>query len=271
MKLKHWHIFALISCALWLVYYPALSAPLNSVDDVRLANDLLNRSSFSWQDFWFPRSKSYFRPLVNSSFILDQLFWGFEESFLHLENILIHWLNTLFVYCLVKQVAGPEKADTRPLAASAALFFALHPINTEAVIWIAGRADLLATTFVLLSLLAMLGYLRRGNLPWLVGTVLAFFVGTLAKETAILVLPGLLALGWVACKKKTPGAHSLIKAWLPAIGAFSLWPVMLCCGRWLYGVETWGCRISFRWQQVPELSDSLLSSCLRQPRPSRSK
>ena len=219
MKLKHWHIFALISCALWLVYYPALSAPLNSVDDVRLANDLLNRSSFSWQDFWFPKSKSYFRPLVNSSFILDQLFWGFEDSFLHLENIFIHWLNTLFVYCLVRQVVGTEKTDARPLAAIAALFFALHPINTEAVIWIAGRADLLATTFVLLSLLAMLRYLQRGSFLWLLGTVLAFCVGTLAKETAILVLPGLLMLGWVACKKKSPGAFPLARAWLPAIGA----------------------------------------------------
>jgi tetratricopeptide (TPR) repeat protein len=218
VKLKNWHVFAVISCILWLAYYPALSAPLNSIDDARLAHDLLNRTSFSWQDFWMPRSKSYFRPLVNSSFILDYLVWGFEESFLHLENILIHWLNTLLVYRLAKLVAGFQGLNTLAVPAFAATLFGLHPINSEAVIWVAGRADLLATTFVLLSLLGMLNYLRSGSILWLAGTVLAFFVGTLAKETAILVLPGLFALGWVAFRGKMPVAVSLVKAWLPAVG-----------------------------------------------------
>jgi hypothetical protein len=220
VKLKNWHVVAVISCILWLAYYPALSAPLNSVDDARLAHDLLNRLSFSWQDFWMPRSKSYFRPLVNSSFILDYLVWGFEEPFLHLENVLIHWLNTLLVYRLARMVAGFQGLDTLAVPAFAAVLFGLHPINCEAVIWVAGRADLLATTFILLSLVSMFQYFRSGSTLWLVGTVLAFFVGMLAKETAIFLIPGLLAFGWVAHKEKMSAAVSLVRAWFPVVGAF---------------------------------------------------
>lgn len=217
MKVKSWHLIAFISCAVWLAYYPALSAPLNSVDDARLANDLLNRLAFSLEDFWFPNSKSYFRPLVNSSFILDHLIWGFDSSFLHLENILLHWLNTLLVYFLARQVSFSQGNDRKFAAAAAALLFALHPINSEAVIWISGRADLLATTFVLLSLFLLLSYFRKQTALRFLGVVVVFFLGTLAKETAIMVLPGFFAFGWVAHKNEKIPQLSLLKAWMPAL------------------------------------------------------
>ena len=217
MKVKSWHLVAFISCAVWLAYYPALSAPLNPVDDARLANDLLNRLAFSWEDFWFPNSKSYFRPLVNSSFILDHLIWGFGSSFLHLENILLHWLNTLLVYFIARQASFAQGYDQKYLAATAALIFAIHPINSEAVIWVAGRADLLATTFVLLALLLTFHYFGKQKLLWLLGVVITFFLGTLAKETAIMLVPGLFALGWVAFKNNRVPRLSLLHAWLPAL------------------------------------------------------
>ena len=76
MRIKAWHAVALISIVILAAYYPALSAPLNSVDDVMMVNDLMNRSGFTWQDFLFPSSKSYYRPLINSSFILDRFLWN---------------------------------------------------------------------------------------------------------------------------------------------------------------------------------------------------
>jgi len=221
VKVKNWHVIAVISCVLWLAYYPALSSPLNSVDDARLAHDLLNRSSFSWQDFWFPRSKSYFRPLVNSSFILDQLLWGFEEPFLHLENLLLHWINTLLVYSVARKVAGVLQFDSLVVPAVAAVLFGLHPINSEAVIWIAGRADLLATTFILLALLGAIQYLVSGRRGLIVMVFLACLAGALAKETALLVLPGLLLVGCMACKDKGrfPVVSSRFRAYFPAFAA----------------------------------------------------
>ncbi|MDG5469509.1 hypothetical protein P9J64_14355 [Deltaproteobacteria bacterium IMCC39524] len=220
MKFKCWHAIAFITCVVWIVYYPALSAPLNSVDDLRLAHDLLNRSEFTWGDFWIPKSKSYFRPLVNSSFIVDSLVWGFEASFVHLENVLLHWLNTLLVYCVAMQVAQRKGLNTVAIPTIAALFFGLHPINTEAVIWVAGRADLLATTFVLVSLACAIKFYNSGVVTWCVAAVFAFFVGSLAKETSLFLLPGLFIMGWLVCKESLimPKAFLVNKAFLPALG-----------------------------------------------------
>jgi tetratricopeptide (TPR) repeat protein len=197
MKCKTWHALGFLCIAVLAVYYPALSAPYNSVDDVRLVNQLLNRTEFSWRDFVIPGSSSYFRPLINSSFILDRILWGMEAPLLHLENVLLHLTNTLLVFALACQFARVHKLDGLSVPMITALLFGLHPLNVEAVAWVAGRADLLVGTFVLLTLYCFWRYLTEGRKAWLLAAVVSFFLGSLAKETALFVLPGLLLLTMV--------------------------------------------------------------------------
>ena len=221
MRLKSWHAIVLVSIAVLAVYYPALSAPLNSVDDVNLVNDLLNRGSFSWQDCIFPSSISYYRPLINTSFILDHFLWNLETPFLHLENLLLHWLNTVMLFFLVRQVA--LKLDQNYIYAPfvAALLFGVHPINAEAVIWVAGRADLLATFFILLTLICAFMFLKKQSLLFVACTALVFFVGCLAKETVLFVWPGLLLIGYLSSQQTefgpTVNRLPLRQAMLPAL------------------------------------------------------
>jgi len=192
MQIKNWHAKALIFCVVWAVYYPALFAPLCSVDDLRMVADLTSRSEIGWSDVWFPKSVTYYRPLISGSFILDLQLWNLEAPFLHFENILLHWLNTLLVYVLTRLVARRLMLDEIKVPLVAALIFALHPINTEAVIWIAGRADLLAGTFALLCLISTCQFLLSSHTPWLLAVLITFFVGALAKETALCVFPGVI-------------------------------------------------------------------------------
>lgn len=221
MKIRGWHALALISIAVLVAYYPALSVPLNSVDDVRLVNDLLNRGSFSWNDLLFPTSKSYYRPLVNMSFIADLFLWNLETSFLHLENVLLHWLNTILLFVFVRQVA--IEIDLKEIYAPifAALLFGVHPVNTEAVIWVAGRADLLATFFILLTLMCTFECLKNKSFIWISCTAVLFFIGCLAKETVLFVWPGLLLLGYQAYRfsgERGVFKHlSLCRAMLPSL------------------------------------------------------
>ena len=190
MQIKNWHANALIFCVVWAVYYPALFAPLCSVDDLRMVTDLTNRPEVGWSDVWFPKSVTYYRPLISGSFILDLLLWNLETPFLHFENILLHWVNTLLVFVLTRLVARRLMFDEIKVPLVAALIFALHPINAEAVIWIAGRADLLAGTFVLLCLISTCQFLQCTQKLWLLAVLMSFFVGCLGKETALCVLPG---------------------------------------------------------------------------------
>src|SRR5438093_932768 len=62
----------------------------------------------------------------------------------HVLNLLLHWVNAVLVYCLALAVL----TDARAAFFTAALF-TTHPIATEAVTNIIGRADLLATLAVL--------------------------------------------------------------------------------------------------------------------------
>ena len=208
MQIKNWHANALIFCVVWAVYYPALFAPLCSVDDLRMVTDLTNRPEIGWSDVWFPKSVTYYRPLISGSFILNLLLWNLETPFLHFENILLHWLNVWLVFVLTRLVARRLVLDEVKVPLVAALIFALHPINTEAVIWIAGRADLFAGTFVLLCLVSTFKFLQSAHRSWLLAVLISFFAGCLAKETALFVFPGVVFLSLLLRQHARSLAHS---------------------------------------------------------------
>ncbi|KAF4802532.1 hypothetical protein TURU_024844 [Turdus rufiventris] len=87
---------------------------------------------------------------------LNILLAGMNPFYFHAVNVILHCLVTLvLMYTCDKAVFK----DCR-LAFVTALFFAVHPIHTEAVTGIVGRADVLAC---LLFLLAFLSYNRRNG------------------------------------------------------------------------------------------------------------
>jgi hypothetical protein len=132
------------------------------------------------------QQKTYYRPVAIASFMLDAARAGADPAAYHLTNILLH----AAVACLVLLLATTWGAP--PLAAwTAALVFAVHPVNTQAVAWIAGRNDLLLAMFGLLSLIAW----TRGVLA---AHVVAFALAVFSKETGVLFLvPALLYQGLV--------------------------------------------------------------------------
>ena len=168
------------------VYYPAIFSPLNSVDDPGTINYLLNADSFNLREIFTP-GNTYFRPILLLSFMADKYVWGLQESFMHLENILFHLLNVLMLFAVARRCTRGDEARSPVLPLTAALLFALHPINTEAVNWISGRTDLLCCFFILLSAWFLLG--KGRTLAATVPAVLCMLVACLAKETAIFFLP----------------------------------------------------------------------------------
>lgn len=107
-----------------------------------------------------------------------------DASIYHRNNLLLHLLNVLLVFLLIRGLTG-----NNGIAFFVAVLFGVHPAHVEAVAWIAARKDVLYGAFFLLSLLSYLRYLRatRGG-PWLAAAVLLFGFSCLAKPQAI-VLP----------------------------------------------------------------------------------
>jgi protein O-mannosyl-transferase len=172
------------------VYYPALSVPMNSLDDPGIFHFLLNNDRVNLWYLFFPgASGGYYRPLLQLSFLCDKYVWGFDESFLHLTNILLHLCNTLLVFLLARKVCRSNSWSFGG-AFLAALLFAIHPLNSESICWISGRTDPLAGFFLLLSVWALLQRSRPVLSSFM--AALCMLLGCLVKETAIFYLPAAL-------------------------------------------------------------------------------
>jgi tetratricopeptide (TPR) repeat protein len=140
------------------------------------------------------RTSNYYRPLYHFIYLVTNQVFGLQAWAFHLVNVVLHVAASLLVLAATRRLlddeASPASPGLRRVPLVAALIFAVHPIHTEAVTYVAGAADL---SFSLLCLLSFLLYLRstRPLDPSAVLSALAFFLAALCKETA-LTLPVLL-------------------------------------------------------------------------------
>lgn len=131
------------------------------------------------------------RPLTQFSYALTHYFFGFEAWAYHLGNVLIHAVNSVLV-CAVAAMAGKLwlPAEKRRLfALAAALIFALHPLQSEAVAYVWGRSSSLCATFYFGCLLLVMYGSQSEALRWKLacygGALLAGILAWLSKEEAI--------------------------------------------------------------------------------------
>jgi protein O-mannosyl-transferase len=126
---------------------------------------------------------NYYRPLMTLTYLVLWKIFGNSPVGYHLVNIL---LNALVVTCVY--FAGRELFKNQWSGLIAAILFAVHPVHTEAVCWIASVPDLEAT---LLCLLAFYVYLKNPELGWRrqALVVICFLLSLLAKEPALMLAP----------------------------------------------------------------------------------
>lgn len=137
---------------------------------------------------WGQAHGGFFRPLFILSYFLDAQMWGRQPLGFHLTNISVHVACSFLVFLLgLSLMRGSQftASQQKATALGGALIFLLHPSHTEAVSWISGRADLLATTFGLGALLVLIEYSRSHRRLLLVSSLLLFVLALLSKESAI--------------------------------------------------------------------------------------
>ncbi|MFC0355904.1 hypothetical protein [Pseudofulvimonas gallinarii] len=137
----------------------------------------------------------YFRPLVVGLFVLQaRLFEGAPEP-MHLVTLGMQLINVALVFLLARRVAVHHRQHNLWLPLFAGVFFGLHPMLVETVVWIGCQFDQVQVMFALLGLVASLGIERR----WLRAAVvsLCFFVSACAKESAALYPVIIVVLDWL--------------------------------------------------------------------------
>jgi hypothetical protein len=143
--------------------------------------------------YWWPdTTDTLYRPLTTLSFLAN--FVAFENGVrpfaYHATNILLHLVNAWLVFALARRVLK----SIWP-AFFAAAIWAAHPVGTDTVTNIAGRADLLAAAGLLGALLLYLDWRSDARSPWLrlAGIFLLALLAAGAKETGAMLI-GLMLL-----------------------------------------------------------------------------
>ncbi|CAG01912.1 unnamed protein product, partial [Tetraodon nigroviridis] len=151
-----------------------------------------------YDDFWgtlltHSGSHKSFRPLCTLSFRLNYAVHGLRPWGYHLLNLALHALVTALFTAFARPLLGQG-----PWSLLAGLLFASHPVHTEAVAGVVGRADVGAAVFFLLSLFCYMRHcgLRREartrpagrRWAWMLGGLGCAAASMLWKEQGVTVL-----------------------------------------------------------------------------------
>lgn len=156
---------------------------------IKTNQDLLPETPWTnilFDDFWgtlltHSGSHKSFRPLCTLSFRLNYAVHGLRPWGYHLLNVALHVLVTALFTAFTRPLLGRG-----PWSLLAGLLFASHPIHTEAVAGVVGRADVGAAAFFLLSLFCYVRHcrLRRDTRTRAAGRRWAWMLGGLGCAAA---------------------------------------------------------------------------------------
>lgn len=171
-------------CMLGLaVYLPVLDHDFTNWDDDIYVTDNATIQRLSLSNLQTIFSRTYinaYTPLTLVSFAFEYQLVGLSPWLYHLDNVLLHLLNTLLAWRLI------QRLTQRPRVAwVAAVLFVVHPLHVESVAWVTERKDVLFTCFFLLALLRYLDYVARPRWTTYVGALLLSVAALLAKGQAV--------------------------------------------------------------------------------------
>lgn len=152
-------------------------------------------------------ASNYYRPLTSLSFAIDHALWGLKPFGFHLTNTLLHAGAGILLYLLLTQIGIGNRSNFiwKDPAFWLSLIFLVHPIQTEAVVYINSRGDSLSALLALTSLLMFARVIRKTpeqqsslfpSQVWPVYICGIFLLAILAKEIAISAVALMFLIYW---------------------------------------------------------------------------
>lgn len=189
--------FPLVLLLAAAVYVPALGNGFVWDDTALVLRDPLIRSwrlipeSFRHFLFLDATGSNFYRPLQRLTYTWDYALFHFAPWGYHLTNALLHAAAAGALFCLIRRAVtlhAPSRNAER-IAFGTATIWAIHPLHSSAVIYVAGRADLLAAAWGFAGLALVLSDRWRS-------AGVCFFAAALSKESGamFLVLAALIAM-----------------------------------------------------------------------------
>lgn len=191
----------LVTLAAWLAYSNSFSVPFQFDDGMNIVENPRVRDLTTFLSM--PREPR--RWLTMLTFALNGSLGGLSVTGYHALNFAIHVAASLLVWLLARLIlslaapdATPRSRELGPLAA--ALVFALHPIQTQAVTYVVQRLASLTTLLfvgaVLLHGLAVTARSRRAALALRASSLVLATLSLFAKENAVVVPLAIALFDW---------------------------------------------------------------------------
>lgn len=216
---------------------------------------------------------NFYRPLVSASFMLD--YWlsggpkpGTYDSakgpdvsplLFHITNIVWHVIAAYFFFLLLNLCGAPLLVQI-----VVPLIFSVHPLHTEAVAYISGRADMMSASFMFAALCLILRGKNSETWPlFVIGAMLCFVAGLCSKESS-LIFPFLLSSVFLTGLKNTdyhtqsdyvPLRFYRLYAWLLSMGILGFYLVLRATVLKFAEVHT--AHTSSLWQRLIESAQAL--------------
>ncbi|KAL7744365.1 hypothetical protein ACLKA6_001754 [Drosophila palustris] len=142
-------------------------------------------------DFWGAPllsvdSHKSFRPLTTLMFHYEYALLGLNAAHMKFLNLLLHCVNTLLMWRLVRSLYV-EEIDIERWATISAALFAAHPVHTEAVSGVVGRAELMFGLIHLLCLMLTVASVDKPGCKSVILILLLTAIGMLFKESAVTI------------------------------------------------------------------------------------
>ncbi len=177
--------FLLLPVAVAVGYGPALRNDLVWDDRIHILENPAVREA-RWGEIATQPVGNYYRPVVFATFALEARSAGAAPAVFHATNLALHALAACLLFA-----AGSVLGAGLGVALAGSLLFALHPVQSEAVLYVSGRTDVLGAVFALAALLLHARAARWRDAPALrgarLGAALCFALSLGCKESLVAV------------------------------------------------------------------------------------
>jgi protein O-mannosyl-transferase len=164
-------------------------------DEYVTANPLLTAPDGLYRIWFSTDSPSQYFPLTYTALLVQCRLWGFNLAGYHTVNVVIHCINALLLWAILRRLGMPG-------AWLAGAIFALHPVNVESVAWITELKNVLMLLFSLLSILCWVKFVfdiqfgRKAVLLY-AGALLFYSMALFSKATACTLPAALVLILWL--------------------------------------------------------------------------
>ncbi len=184
--------YAVIAISTFIAYSSSLSGQFTNWDDMVYVVDNSLIKTFNLQSIirlWTENYMGNYHPLTMLSLALDRALFGLNPFMFHLNNLLVHIVNSILAFIFIRRLTGNLQ-----IGAIAGIIFGLHTFHVESVAWISERKDVLYTMFYFLTLIVYLEFVRKRSAKWFLLSLLLFLLSNLSKGQAVTLSPTLVLL-----------------------------------------------------------------------------